>query len=411
MIQSSISSIEYVLAQSEADGCDRYGRPRSPEALKNYIHTVHEARANGKKTVLFTGSVPVEIIYACGCVPVCADIFITRISEDSRLTSELIHKTDVQINPHLCGFSKTLLGNFLFSGEDKPDGYVSAAYPCNSHSTAADALRSLLGMPVFSFDMPKRMNESTIGYLAMQLPEMISYVEGVSGNKLDHDELKRRMSLSNRSNALFMQYAALRAKTPCPMSSRTVFLGEMMSALSPTEEMISLLENEIASFKSCTRETPEKHRVYLLHNMPRRSVELMDWLEEKYSAVTVMDGFGSYGHVFRPFSTVEEAYRALAEKMFHAPVQHGTVAPVEEVMKAAETAMKDFGADVPIFLGNAGCRHSWSITKMLSDWMQSSCGVSPLLMDIDNVDMRYKSLEEMKVLISEYMDTVINRRG
>jgi hypothetical protein len=54
--------------------------------------------------------------------------------------------------------------------------------------------------------------------------------------------------------------------------------------------------------------------------------------------------------------------------------------------------------------------HAWAATKMISDAVQNQYGMPMLMLDVDNTDFRYKSEKEIRTAVSEYMDTVVNKR-
>ena len=408
MAAENYNAEKFLMAAAENSAVDKYGRSKMPTPLKEYFLELAHAKENGKKLILVTGAFPMELVYACDCIPVCGDLLVTQMVEDQEAVAEFAKKTEIKINPQLCGYSKALLGSVVFTSEEKPVGYITASYPCNSHVNCSNTVCSLLGVPYFNFDMPKRKSQATIEFLATQLPALVEFIEQVSGNKMDFEKLRELMAVSNKSNALYREYQELRLSRPCPMSSRDIFLSELLYGLSSKESTVSYLKNEIAFCKSLTPTKEEKHRLFLMHNMPYRSIEIMDWLEEKYDTYTVIDGFVDLSHIYRPFSNQDEMYMSLAEKMFGAPPQHSSVAYLDELLEFVDLAMDKYGADVPIYLGNAGCRHSWSVTKVLSDTIQAKYGIYPLLIDINNVDYRYKGMDEIKSAISEYMETVVH---
>jgi len=155
----------------------------------------------------------------------------------------------------------------------------------------------------------------------------------------------------------------------------------------------------------------EKHRVLLLHNLLWQGIDLTAWLERKYGAVTIKDGFCFRNReFFTKLDDKQDCIRIMSERMLSGSLAHAAGGSGEELLEAIEGIMGDFEPDVFMFLGNVGCRHAWAATKMVTDVLQEKYGLSMLLLDIDNTNRNYKSENEIKIAISEYMDTVVNKR-
>ncbi|MEG0036499.1 MAG: 2-hydroxyacyl-CoA dehydratase, partial [Oscillospiraceae bacterium] len=63
--------------------------------------------------------------------------------------------------------------------------------------------------------------------------------------------------------------------------------------------------------------------------------------------------------------------------------------------------------NVSVFLGHVGCKHTWASTKILSDYIQEHYGMPTLLLDVDCIDGRYKSPDEIQSAIVEYLENVV----
>ena len=407
------SIIDYICEVS-APGREKQ---ESPSDL-SYWEAVRDAHKNGKKLIFTNGPIPLEIIYALDCVPLCLDLLPSRLSQDEALTAKLINEAETHANSALCSRHKANTG-ILLSGAlgVKPDAYVTVPIACDSARAACTETGRYLDVPSLHFDIPLRRDESSARYIGMQFDYFIGFMEETAGKKLDWDKVRYRMELYNRSAELLRECAELRRSHPCPMSSHLTVWNELMNAFGPTEEMVKLLEAEIALCREHidAGEGPcpggEKHRVLLLHNLLRQSIGITTALEEDFGAVTVADGF-----CFAPreLFTEHEDKRACAALMCRriqsGSMAHGAGVSGEELIASINDLLRDYEPDVFIFLGNRGCKHAWATTKMVSDVVQARYKIPMLTLDVDNTDFRYKSEKEIKNLISEYMDTVVNKK-
>ncbi len=416
VLSGEMTIIDYICEVSASD-CGQADSNSRPSDLV-YWETVRDAHKNGKKLIFINGPVPLEILYALDCVPLYLDLIPSRISEDTVLAGKLIYETETHANASLCSLNKTTMGILLKRNLGlEPDAYISLPISCDSARTACTELGTYIKAPALHFDIPLRKDGRSVRYIEMQFERMVDFLEKTTGNKLDWEKVKHRMELSNKSGILLDKCARLRAAKPCPMSSRLTVWNELMNAIAPTEEMVKQLTMELDScnnriaegYSSCHE--GEKHRVFLLHNLLWQGLDLTAWLEKEYGAVTVIDGLCfKKREFFTKLDDKQDCIRIMSERMLSGSSAHAAGASGPELLETIESVLGDFEPDVFIFLGSVGCRHEWAATKMVTDVLQEKFRLPMLLLDIDNTNRNYKSENEIKTAISEYMDTVINKQ-
>lgn len=415
VLSGEMTIIDYICEKS-AIACNTPEGQTRPSDIA-YWEMVRDAHKNGKKLIFISGPVPTEILYAMDCVPLYIDLIPSRISEDEGLTAKLINEAETRSNPNLCGLNKTNTG-VLLSGNLglEPDAYVTLPISCDSARTAYAEMGTYIKAPAYHFDIPLRTDEGSIKYVEMQFGHFIEFMEEVTERKLDWEQVKYRMELSDKSGRLLEECARLRRNKPCPMSSHMTIWNELMNAFAPTKEMEKLLTQELdicndhitEGYSPCPN--GEKHRILLLHNLLWQGIDITEWLESQYGAATVMDGFCfRKREFFTRLDDKQDCIRIMSKRIISGSRAHGAGVAGEELFETIEDVLSDYGPDVFIFMGNVGCRHAWAATKMLSDSIQEKYGISMLSLDIDNTDRRYKSEKEIKTAISDYMDTVVNK--
>lgn len=383
-----------------------------------YWESVRDARKNGKKLIFLNGPVPVEILYAMDCVPLCLDLLPSRISQDGGLTAKFIYEAEVHANSELCSLNKTVTGVLLQGNLGVvPDAYVSLPIPCDSARAACTELTRFIDAPHFHFDIPVRFAGNGLGYIGAQLERLIGFLEELTGKKLDWDKVQPYLAGYNRAAELLERCTELRAAKPCPMSAHLPLWDELMNAFGPTEAMAELLKRELtlcekrrdAGFSPCVPE--EKHRLMLLHNYLWQGLELTDWLEKSYGTVTVLDGFcyGPRERYTRPDDRAD-SISVMCRRISKGARAHGSGVSGEELFTALEGLLPTYAPDVFILLGSRGCKHFWAGTKLFSDKLHEKYGFPMLLLDVDNTDSRYKPLDEVKQALAQYIDTVINKK-
>ncbi|MEG1492179.1 MAG: 2-hydroxyacyl-CoA dehydratase family protein [Oscillospiraceae bacterium] len=420
LLDGKISIVDY--------SCELIGGQvaRAKEKKASYLWTleaqytmwtnIRDAHKNGKKVVWFGGIIPTELLAAFDCVPVYLDVAPIRLSPSPELAGKFIDEAHKYCPSTMCGLDAIELGmTVLDQFGDKPDAFIYSAVPCDSSRTAYPAMQKLLGVPTFIVDYPYRRDERGIQYLSDQTEKLIEFMEELTGEKLDWEKFKHYMGNANRCFDLQIKNANLRKHKPCPLPGRFLVMNSAINAMSYTEEMGNLLETEYklgcALVEKGVSACPggEKHRAAFLQDMLWSSAGTLDWLETQYGTSVVMDTFGfQHGDFYEHMDDRKDCLRTMAKKQQNDPMIHGAAGPTENYKYLVNELFEEYEPDVSIFMGHIGCKHTWASAKIITDMVQEKFGLPTLFIDVDGVDGRYKTNEDIKSQISEYMDTVVN---
>lgn len=418
VLDGELSIAEF--ACTKIDGSIERMREKNPDLLwtmeiqKFMWDGYRDAHKNGKKLVFYTGSVPTEIIAAFDCVGYYMDTIPFRLSTNPAITAKYIDEAEKVVAPTMCGLNKTELGAWLSGAYGfKPDMYVYNSVPCDSSRLMAPALENVMGVPAFSFDTPFRRDERGAEYLADQMEDFVDFMEEQTGKKLDWDKLKYYMENANRNFDLQKKCADLRKIKPCPLPGRLLVLNGSTNAVACYPIMGDLLQSELEmgqmmvdmGMGACP---DEKYRVAMLQNMIWGAASIMDWMEKEYNAVAVMDAFGFQGDImYEHMDDRRDCFKVMGKKMQNNPMIHGASGPSEFHLELVKHIFENYDPNVSMFLGHVGCKHTWASAKMISDTIQDKYGIPTLYLDLDAIDGRYKSNDEVKVQIAEYFETVV----
>ena len=408
-------------ACEKIDGSLERMRERNPELLwtmeiqKFMWDGYRDAHKNGKKLVFYGGSVPTEIIAAFDCFGFYMDTIPFRLSTNPTLTAKYIDEAEKYVGASMCGLDKTELGAWLCGAYGiKPDIFVYNSVPCDSSRVAYPMMETMVDCPVFKFDTPFRRDERGAEYLAHQIEDFIAFMEEHTGKKLDWDKLKYYMENANRNFTLQKECADLRKHKPCPLPGRLLVLNGTTNAVACYPEMGDLYEAEIETGKmmielgmgACM--DGEKHRVAMLQNMIWGNAGIMDWMQNEYGAIAVMDAFGFQGDImYEHMDDRWDCLKVMGRKMQNNPMIHGASGPSEHHLKLVDEIFSEYDPDVSMFLGHVGCKHTWASAKMITDMVQEKYGLPTLYVDLDCIDGRYKSGDEVKAQITEYFETIV----
>lgn len=418
VLKGEMSITEF--ACTKIDGSLERMREKHPELLwtmeiqKFMWDNYRDAHKNGKKLVFYGGSVPTEIIAAFDCFGFYMDVIPFRLSTNPAITAQYIDEAEKYVAPTMCGLDKTELGAWLSGAYGiKPDMFVYNTVPCDSSRLAYPAMEKMMNVPSFSFDTPFRRDDRGAEYLADQCEDFIAFMEEQTGKKLDWDKLKYYMENSNRNFELQRKCADLRKHKPCPLPGRLLVLNGTTNAVACYPEMGDLYEAEIEAGQmmidlgmgACPE---EKYRVAMLQNMIWGAASVMDWMQMEYNAIAVMDAFGFQGDImYEHLDDRRDCLKTMGKKLQNNPMIHGASGPSEYHLKMVDEIFQNYDCNVSMFLGHVGCKHTWASAKMVSDMVQDKYGLPTLYLDLDCIDGRYKSIDEVKSQIAEYFETVV----
>ena len=382
---------------------------------------VRDAHKNGKKLVAFGGPVPVTILRAFDCVPFFLDTIPTRIASMEDLCSRFIDETEKNAPASMCAIDKAQLGAVLKDevGVDI-DAFVHATVPCDSARIAYPIMERKLNVPSFTFDCPFRHDEKGYQYVADQIESFIPWMEELTGLKWDDDRKAKFREINVKSNTaqdLLIKLADLRKKKPCVLPGRMLVLNELVASHSGTDMIIDMLQAQYDTAlmltdmgMTATRcpDGQQPYRAVLMQNMLWSNTGIMDWMEKTYGCITVMDGFGyQTGVIFDDVDDWERVKIQTAQMMLHTPMIHGATGPTQYWLDVIDKMYDEFSVNVSIFMGHVGCKHTWATGKIVTDFIQEKYGLPTLYVDVDAIDPRYKSNDELRAQIGEYMESVV----
>lgn len=418
VLNGNMSITEF--ACTKIDGSIERMREKHPELLwtmeiqKFMWDNYRDAHKNGKKLVFYGGSVPTELIAAFDCFGFYMDVIPFRLSTNPTLTAQYIDEAEKYVAPTMCGLDKTELGAWICGAYGiKPDMFIYNSVPCDSSRLAYPAMEKMMNVPSFSFDTPFRRDDRGAEYLADQCEDFIAFMEEQTGHKLDWDKLKYYMENANRNFELQKKCADLRKLKPCPLPGRLLVLNGTTNAVACYPEMGDLLQSELEmgqmmadmGMGACPE---EKYRVAMLQNMIWGAAGIMDWMQMEYNAVAVMDAFGFQGDImYEHMDDRRDCLKVMGKKLQNNPMIHGASGPSEYHIQMVDQIFQEYDPNVSMFLGHVGCKHTWATAKMVSDMVQEKYGLPTLYLDLDCIDGRYKSSDEVKAQIAEYFETVV----
>lgn len=377
-----------------------------------YWEKVYQAHEKGFPVIWHSLSVTPELLNAIGAVPVCLDGLASTLAALNIGVSKYIDMAQKYVPEHICAFNKTGIGLAISQDIPKPDAVIYTTTPCDSARIAYPLIAEYLNVPHFCIDTPFEENERGYEYIAHEIREAISFLEGVTGKKLDWDGLAKAIVYSNQAYELIDQIGELRKAVPCPLPSRLLVLNGIFLSMIGGPELVDFLRAQYHAGKEKAEKkeghlTEEKIRIAWIQNPIAFDLGILDWMEKEFGAIVTMDAFG-----FRKSCPIEDSsdeakvFKGLAKRLLRIPMIHGSAGPAEIWMESVTEIVREYKCDAAIFAGHVGCKHTWAVGKLIKDMIYDQFRIPTLVFDVDALDPRYTGSETIKSRIKNFMEII-----
>lgn len=392
------------------------------ECTNAYWQSIYEGRENGVPIILTSPNVPQEMIYALGAIPFPMDSIPTRLASGTD-SYRYVDIAEQWVPSTICSINKINFGS-VFSGDLGfiPAAMVFCSLPCDSSRTTYPAMAKFLAdnydVPCYMVDTPYRKDAVGFKYTSENLKEAYEFIQNVIGVKHDKDRLAEFIIRSNKTEELLVEIGNLRRLTPCPLESRLLAMNGLVCCSMGSQFMLDFCQKQYEIGKERAEKGigvtpgPEKFRVAWLQNLMWNGVNIMDWMEKKYNAVSVMNSFGFQGReqIEDPYDD-DQVWLGLAERCLSSPMVHAVCGPAEKWLEVTDHMMRDYNPNVGIYGGHVGCKHAWAAAKLTNDIVEQKYNVPVLTFDGDFADSRYKPQDEVKKIIADFLETLDTREA
>lgn len=411
----------------QSDAIIKHSDSKNPEktwmyrVTQGFWNELYQARETGRPIILCSPNVPQEMIYSLGAVPLPVDALPTRLAS-SKDAWRYIDISEQYVPTTVCSINKVNFGT-VFSGDLGfiPAAMVYCSLPCDSsrstYPAMAEYLNKTYGVPYFVVDTPYRKDDVGFRYTANNLKRAYQFLLKVLKKEHDPDTFAKYLINSNKTEELMCLIGNMRKQVPCPQGGRLLVLNGMVTCCMGSEYMLEYVKKQYEETKklfdakkSCLKSGVEKYRVLWMQNMMWNNAGIMDWMEKEFNACSVMNGFPFLGRdQIEDVYDDEQVWFGLAKRCLGSPMVHSVCGPSEAYVKGIENIMNDYTIDIGIYAGHVGCKHAWAAGRMVTDVMEKKYGAPVLTFDLDSGDIRYKSTDEIKATITDFMETLAAR--
>ncbi|MEE9201655.1 MAG: 2-hydroxyacyl-CoA dehydratase family protein, partial [Dehalococcoidia bacterium] len=295
------------------------------QLLVDYFAEPLRAREAGRPVVAHGCYVPPEIFYALGIAPLCLDsVGIISASLFKNYPELAAVARQMGLPVEICSSHRMQVALARQGWLPRPDAVVWSHQICDSSSKTGEMLQKLYETPGYFLDRPWAYREQDVGYYTEELGSLVSFLEGVSGRRMDWDRLCQALEFSQEIARLQGEISALTRAVPSPSHNRIgvqfqatnwILLGQPAGVT-----LASAIRDELAQRAAAGRGyyPQEKYRLLALYPPPAFRWKLLDWMGREHGACVVVE---SYAYHWGPWELdPRRPLESLARRCFATPV-------------------------------------------------------------------------------------------
>ncbi|MBI2875713.1 MAG: 2-hydroxyacyl-CoA dehydratase [Candidatus Tectomicrobia bacterium] len=377
------------------------------EGVKRYYERILRSRQEGAPFAWAAMYAPIELFHAMGIafldieLHTLCNLYLEGTCE-SYLEAAAGHGFPVEI----CALHKVTEGMSLKRDLPAPDFVITSSQCCDLTVTFGDISRHY-SRNSFILDWPFRYDEDGLNFYTREVEDLVKFLEQETGRRLDMQRLEEVMRLSEQAERLYRQIYQLKKTVPCPLRSGDGF-KQMMAfyLLAGTPEGVSYFETVVQEMQAqiATGQSPagqERFRIFLSYLPPVPYMDLLDWIEQEYGAVVVMDSLSSWWLPDR--LDPADPLRSLARKGFYNVIPRQLGGPLSYWIEEVTGYIQEFRVDGAIHINHIGCKQGAAATRAVMDTLKR-LNLPTMVLDLDMLDPSVTPREEVVARLEEFFE-------
>ena len=218
---------------------------------------------------------------------------------------------------HLCGYSRVTIGytkkmmeemggqippDAPMGGMPKPRMLLARVMACDVGLKWFQALGRYMDVPVWALEYPspgvkeffaEGYYERTIAFMVQHLKELVAFIEGLLGKKMDWDKFAETVELVIELNGIWHEINMLRKARPGPMHCRDFY-----SSMPPSLFLAGELRDSIRCYQDMYKEMKERVDNHIAGILPEEKYRLMFAELPPWHSLGIFDTLGERGWNF-----------------------------------------------------------------------------------------------------------------
>lgn len=380
---------------------DKQLPPSGQYAARIVMQTIIRALAKPEQAAMVSIFVPGELLSAAGLTPYSVEAMSCFLA-GTQCEQSFLAQTEAEGFPEtMCSYHRVFLGAALTGLVPKPKCMLYTNLACDGNMMTFPHLKQTYQLPAFFIEVPYEKTQESVQYVAGQLREAKSFLEGVLGKPISEEAIEHSVANSRRASSCFRQQLALR-KNHSPATTLTnelyaVFMCHLLAGSSEAVRYTELLLKDV-------REAPKEEglKILWMHMMPflqQPVKEVFNYSKQVHIKACdfVYDGFQEMKS--------SDPYEAMAEKMVYS-IYNGSVK--DRIARAVDMA-KHTGADGSILFAHWGCKATIGASGLIKRGMEDA-GFPTMVLDGDGCNPANTSDGQVSTRLQAFLEMLERSR-
>lgn len=403
-------------------------RGRSPQskvfftqAMIDNLKRTLQAKEEGRPLAMISILFPPEILLSMG-ISVFAFEQYTIQMLSMGLGYEFMDKGEAYgFSKEACSPHKACIGLALEDIFPRPDLLLyTGQIPCDSSAIMAENIEHIYHCPSFWLNLPFEEDERAVKHLVAGLEDMILFIEGHTGVKYNEAKLKEFLERDIIIQDYFLKTQALRGAIPMVMGGKDAFANFGIRMCS--EGLPVVVDFMQAQYEECRERIEngigvvpeERHRLVLCGVYPFWNMGILDWMEEEFGAVTVVDFFnalvGIVSNLDMENISCRNPLETYARKILSVyPCLARLGGPSYLFAEDLGKMAAELRCDSSVFFAHFGCKQTCGFNRIVTDAIMEKADIPSIIVDIDACDPKIMSEEQIKAQIRNYFHVMETR--
>jgi benzoyl-CoA reductase subunit C len=355
-------------------------------------------RTGRKVAGYFPVYTPMEVIHACGLLPVAI------MGAGNKLE---IANADARFGSFICSIAKSTM-------ELGMRNYLSMFDVIFFHSIC-DTARNLAFLFKRNFEpdlsveyihFPQNMDsEGTIEFLVSELDRVIRHLEGLTGKEVKPDDLRKSIRLYNQNRAWIRELYSFRRHNPHAISATEMYILIRAGSFMPPEDHSVLLIQSLSDLRARPVKTRDKIRIVLEGSFCEQPpLELLQALDDAGCCVVDDDLLLGRRWYLSDVPTEGDPLRALAESYLNRSVYSSVRHDQRRLRtKGLLEKVRHSSADAVVFCIAKFCEPAFFDYVLFKDALEAE-GIPHLLVEFEE---KMWTFEKARTEIETFVESIL----
>lgn len=368
----------------------------------------------------------VEILRCFDILPVFPEVNALQLAIRKQSLPYIIKSEEIGYASDNCAYVKADIGFTMCGGVGetgkipKPDFIVCNFVGCNVYIKWFEHCASMFDVPMVMLDVPFVREDGPsaddVKYVMIQLKELITHCEKLTGKKFDIDRLREILAYSARAESGWSRAKELCKTKPAPYDAYFDSINMMgpINALRGSKEAADFFDAVVEQFEGMVADgigvvEDERFRIVFEGPPPYPYYRNFRNLFEAWGAVAVQSTYSTVGGTWE-FGFRHDPARPLesiAEQMI---VHNLCNRSILERYKQIQSYVEDYDADALVIHSVKSCRLFSAGQGDMREYFTKDLGVPTLMVESDLEDPRYYAEAQMKNRIDAFFESLTYKR-